>query len=296
VSVKLMGLAWETSLPQAEKFVLLALCDHAHDDGSHVYPSISYLAWKVGASVRTIQRTMRALEERGVILPVRHRQGGRGFATEYRIVIEAAPRSEPYQKGAKLPPIEGAGKDANVTPIPVKGANVDSKRVPNRRLKGDTAMAPQPSGTIIEEPSDIPASSADGPSHQVYFDALIEATGLTPGTVSERKMYGDWAKRYRAEGKAPGDIVRLGQTMRRVWPKTKCSPGAISKHWSWLDEQSQKSDPASRRAGQAGPVDYATNKWGINVTILGGAAPSPARPDSPSLSRPGGRSAGQLLG
>ena len=34
MSIKLMTRVWDLNLPSAEKFVVLALADHAHDDGT----------------------------------------------------------------------------------------------------------------------------------------------------------------------------------------------------------------------------------------------------------------------
>jgi hypothetical protein len=97
MSVKLMGEVWELKLDHATSHVLLAMADHARDDGSRCFPSVGYLSWKTNYSLRQVQRILVSLENTGIIIPVAYQNGGRGFATEYQLVLAAAPRKESYQ-------------------------------------------------------------------------------------------------------------------------------------------------------------------------------------------------------
>jgi len=97
MSVKLMGEVWELKLDHATSHVLIAMADHAIDDGSRCFPSVGYLSWKTNYSIRQMRRIFRNLEDAGIIIPVAHQNGGRGFATEYQLVLAAAPRKESYQ-------------------------------------------------------------------------------------------------------------------------------------------------------------------------------------------------------
>lgn len=67
MSVKVQAAVWDMDLPATDKLVLLALADHAHDDGSSAYPSIDHLAKKCSMHRRTVQRTLRDLEASGRI-------------------------------------------------------------------------------------------------------------------------------------------------------------------------------------------------------------------------------------
>jgi len=100
MSVKLMGEVWELKLDHATSHVLLAMADHARDDGSRCFPSVGYLSWKTNYSLRQVQRILANLENTGIIIPVAYQNGGRGFATEYQLVLAAAPRKESYQVAA----------------------------------------------------------------------------------------------------------------------------------------------------------------------------------------------------
>lgn len=66
MSVRLMSAIWDMKFTPVEKLVLLALADWANDDGQ-AWPSITQLADKTGCGERTIQRTLRAAEERGLL-------------------------------------------------------------------------------------------------------------------------------------------------------------------------------------------------------------------------------------
>ena len=64
MSIALMTLAFKTTLPSTQKFVLVALCDSANDQGE-CYPSVPTLAIKCSMGVRTVQDAMVALESTG---------------------------------------------------------------------------------------------------------------------------------------------------------------------------------------------------------------------------------------
>ncbi len=93
-----MAGVWELDLPKEEKYLLLTLADHAHDDGTKCFPGVAYLAWKSGISRRQVQRLLRRLEDSGILEPVAHEKGGRGMATEYAIHTERGVRRSPFRR------------------------------------------------------------------------------------------------------------------------------------------------------------------------------------------------------
>jgi len=56
-----------TGLSLTEKFVLLALCEKADNDGKNAFPSVDTLARYAECSDRTVQRALRALRTKGYI-------------------------------------------------------------------------------------------------------------------------------------------------------------------------------------------------------------------------------------
>ena len=83
MAIKLMTLVWETNLPQTEKMVLLALADHANDDGI-CWPKQQQLTVRCSMSERTVRRVIGSLVETGFISKVRNYR-----CTTYRINKEA---------------------------------------------------------------------------------------------------------------------------------------------------------------------------------------------------------------
>jgi hypothetical protein len=81
-----MGAVFELEISASEKLVLLAMADHARDDGTGCYPSVETLARKTSQTRRGVQKIMRKLEEnRGLIEPSKVSRGRR--TTEYRIIL-----------------------------------------------------------------------------------------------------------------------------------------------------------------------------------------------------------------
>ncbi len=131
-----MSLVWEHyPAGGGELLTALAYADHAHDDGTGVRPSVAYIARKTRQSERTVQRYLTQMRESGWLLTVRHGDGGRGRATEYRI--------NPLW----------ITNPAKLTPFPKN----DAERVTSDAQKGDTGgmkrvtpVSPQPSLTVLE--------------------------------------------------------------------------------------------------------------------------------------------------
>lgn len=114
MSVRQMAMVWELDLPKPEKFLLLALADHADHEGRNVYPGVNLLAWKTGDTRRTVQRLLRRLEARGLIEAVRPGggiiggpgEGLRGRVTLYRLTLANGAKLSPF--GSELDEEAGA--------------------------------------------------------------------------------------------------------------------------------------------------------------------------------------------
>lgn len=131
-----------------EMLVALKLADHADDDGTHIYPSINYIAEKTRQSPRAVQYQIRRMQQTGFLLLVANAGGGRGRAREYRI-------NPDWINGAELAPIPAGSKGAENAPNE-KGANeggkgaTDDGKGANESAKGCKAFAPESSGTTKE--------------------------------------------------------------------------------------------------------------------------------------------------
>lgn len=158
-----MSLVWECDLPPNQTFVLLAMADHAHDDGSRCYPSVAKLAWKCGYSRRQVQNIIQALRKKAILLVVDHDTGGRGpdgrgQTTEYLIRLTDVPKKQSYQSNAR----SGMNKGAMIAPLTVKSTTkkgepqcihkdeTHNKEGCNLRQRRVNPTSPQPLVNITE--------------------------------------------------------------------------------------------------------------------------------------------------
>lgn len=203
-----------------ELLLALALADHAHDDGTHIFPSVNLLAKKTRQSERTVQRCLAAMVEVGWLLLVRRSSGRPGVANEYKI-------SPQWLAGAALPDRALPKKSANdggakqtgdkLTPVQaVDNCGISVDKVihtgDNGGDTGDTAMSPESPITIIKEPPYPPLPRGD--------DENLSSQEKTSNTQTERAL--------RAGG------VRLGVTAHN-------KPG-----WRWRDTRSGVEDVGQR--------------------------------------------------
>jgi hypothetical protein len=120
-----MGLVWDMDIPANEKLVLLAYADHAHHDGTGIYPAIKTIMKKTGYSERSVQEITRSLEKNGLLIT--DGKGPKG-TNKWRLGVQSL-------RGA-----ESAGVQPDV-----EGGAV-------QRVKGVQPTAPEPS-VNHQEPS-----------------------------------------------------------------------------------------------------------------------------------------------
>ncbi|MHB8654994.1 MAG: hypothetical protein ACYDA9_14080 [Terriglobia bacterium] len=183
----LAGLVWLSDLEPELKPLAATLADIANDDGTSIYPSVAYVAWRLGRSERHVQYGLQKLTGFGILEVVAHENGGRSNTVEYRLIRSKLPAREEWaliRKGAKC----------------VKGANGDDKgcKVAQERVN---PSAPYP----LEEPS-LELSSANA-------DSLVSPTHeAKPGPpVSPGKLLEIWK---RERGPLP-DVRALTRSRKR---------------------------------------------------------------------------------
>jgi len=171
MSIRLMAEVWTRDLPHPDQAILLALADHADDEGGSVFPSVKLVAWKTGYSTRQVQRIIRDLESRGALIlvaaAVRYR------ANEYRIDLEAVPMKAPFRD-----------RDDTVSPLADSGmTSTPPGMTQPGRPRDDIALSPR----TITEPSEEP-SDKGGPSgaDQEDIDALPDRPAPNP---NDRQVY-----------------------------------------------------------------------------------------------------------
>ncbi len=211
MSVRQTAEAWKLELPHNEKFVLLALTDHADDDGKRVYPSVAYTAHKTGYGKRQIRRIMARLRARGLIEPVRHRLGGRnskgtGYATEYWLHLDKGVKTSPYESSASA---EDYPVQARVTVEPDQGGPDGPATRTVESGNADLARTAQPSLNHQEpslEPSGEPSrASARAAPAGGWLHILREIAGWK---AKGRKSEGPLLTWVQDKGYSEDDLER----------------------------------------------------------------------------------------
>lgn len=137
MSVKVMGLVWDSDLPRDQKFVLLAYADHAEHDGTNVFPSIPKIAWKTGYSERQIQRITNDLIAAGILAQMGESRYGTNL---YRINIMALPGRDDFTFKKK-----GRPKNSdNMSPLS-KNGDISANNGDILKENGDIVMSPDSS-------------------------------------------------------------------------------------------------------------------------------------------------------
>lgn len=167
MSVTLMSQVWGLAVSRERKLVLMALADHADDDG-YCFPSAAYIAWKTEYSERQIQRILDELEKEKVILVAREHTPT--TPRIYQLALGNAPKKAEYQRKPS-----GRGD--------IWRGDISEGRGDISATRGDTAVSPEPSVTISNHNSTVSAKTAAPPIEggSVDYDKkLDQALGDTP--------------------------------------------------------------------------------------------------------------------
>ena len=137
MSVKLMSMVFDRYHQGGGLLLLaLALADHAHDDGSHVFPSVAALAAKTRQSVRTVQYQLRDMEAEGWLISVSAGNGGRSMSTEYCINPAWVAGADIEELGAASDDVFPEKDDQKGAIHDIKGCNLTQERVQLATQKG----------------------------------------------------------------------------------------------------------------------------------------------------------------
>ncbi|TDQ00633.1 helix-turn-helix protein [Labedaea rhizosphaerae] len=180
-----MSWVWDNSpVKGGELLLLLAIADHADDLGGNAWPSIDRLTTRTRVDRRTVQRILRSLERKGLIVIERGR--GPGGTNRYTVTFTSVPTDAelPLPSGIRERHREptAASVDTRVdSPVDDPAKSVDNgaakcrpgemppagRMPPRGRHEGATGAAPlppEPSLTVHEQSARAPASGIRGRS------------------------------------------------------------------------------------------------------------------------------------
>ncbi len=243
MSVLQMAMVWKCQLAHNQQSVLLALADHADDDGTNCYPAMGYIAWKTDYSVRQVRRVVKQLRDIGALV-ILDESRGQGRPVHYQVNLAGLPRKPEYMSDARGRMGDTDGNGANLSPMSHRVEREDgSAPLPDTigTEARDTGMSDKPSVTINEpsgEPSmyaawltklrGIDGWNAKGEPHlgtllvwigeKGWTDQQLEASAIGLAATSSKtlKGYRDMAAAYqRRLNQGYDDPTRQNGTARR---------------------------------------------------------------------------------
>ena len=198
----LMGRAFYFALPPRQKLLLLAIADHANDDGYGCHPSQVRLAEKVGCTRRHIHNLLKELESQGLIEVIETGDGA-GLNTHYCL---------PWAKDMQL------GKGGSIK----QKAEVQSSHEPSQ----------EPSSSSSEELRSSSSSPGEEEDRDQFRDKLTDwyrtVTQDNPGLRSPLKSPSNYFKALSQNGDTPSRFSistvtiacdRLWQALTQDWPE-----------------------------------------------------------------------------
>ena len=234
MSIKLMAKAWEMPIPSGQKMVLLALCDHANDDGE-CYPSQKKLAKKCSMSSRAISNHIKWLHDCGILESERRQTTNVRKSNRYFISLEnyqaansahanSAHANSAYPNMQNFP-----SEHANFAPSYIDEPSERTIRVEPSDICDD-AFAPFAPPLELEPVADKPPMTAKPKSNtpnpantetwQAYRAAYLQAYGVEP--LRNAKVNGQIANFVKlvGEDKAP-HIAAFYVSHPNHWYRTK---------------------------------------------------------------------------
>lgn len=210
MSISLMTAAFKTRMHSTHKFVLVALCDNANDQGE-CYPSIAMLCEKTSLSDRAVQKSIAYLVEHGYV-----RRDMRSGRSNYFYIAQAAswqpvtpaaraPRTMRTPNGIRTSPEPDAPPPANaVHPTPERGSPItviEPPMEPSGKHQGDALQVGLPEWLPQQAWADWIAYRQAGKAKftaRAAQLALIELgklrdAGHDPQAVIEQSIYRGWS-------------------------------------------------------------------------------------------------------
>lgn len=255
MSIHLMTLAWRSGAPTGQKMVLLALCDHADDEGE-CRPSVPYLARKTSLGESTVRQHITTMEQAGIL----RRQYRTGRSTYYYIhpehftpPVEDKPRPVDTPS-PQIPAPPESGAPQNLAPTPAEtGGEPPQNLAPTPAESGPRTIS-KPS----KEPSGKPKKGGEA-----TVDAFLPKGALIALGVSE-KTIDAWLE-HRRDKKAKVTALVLEGFVREAAAARISLDAAlcysIESGWvffraSWYTKNQGQAPGATSGQGKFSPTAY----------------------------------------
>lgn len=100
MSVSTMAWAWKQKCSPTEKLILLALADHANDDGS-CWPGMERIAEKTGFTRRSVINSVKTLQEKGMLGITKRATGGFKKSNLYTLLVDQEDALSRCERGSQ---------------------------------------------------------------------------------------------------------------------------------------------------------------------------------------------------
>lgn len=185
----LAGKVWQSALAPHLKPLAATLADIADDDGSNIYPTFEYVAWRLGSSVRKVQRGMEALLSEDLQVLELVTPAGHYRSAEYRLIEDRLPKRPKWAKpiGGKA---RGQGRHRVTHEKSLKGDTVspmnstpmgDISNTP--RVTPQTSMGDTASSSRVTDRADSAPVSLNDPSVHPLIDPSVQTQGAADASL-----------------------------------------------------------------------------------------------------------------
>jgi Helix-turn-helix domain len=232
MSVRVMSWVWDQDLPTTKKMLLLAIADHADDDGDNAWPSKARLAKKVSVMPGHVRRMLRELEDDGWITTATQRGGTLETPSDrrpnrYKINLERGCVGEPplAQRGRMEAPPRGRTQE------------------PPRGCVGEPL--------IISTTPDTSSEQRER-ARDALFEALVEACAMDMErlTSSARGVLNKATKELRQVDATPEQVLLAARRYAERFPSAAVTPTALAKHFPALTSVQSTTERRSVLSGE----------------------------------------------
>ena len=135
---------WEHEFDHPEQSIMIALADHADENGEHIFPGVHRIAWKTDYEERQVRRIIAGLKDKGILVLVAPHTPYR--PAEYKINWNRAKRKPDYvpprMSGVTsfTPDIEGSTPDIAMSTDP----SLETSSIPVASAPGDSSFKEPP--------------------------------------------------------------------------------------------------------------------------------------------------------
>jgi len=177
MSFRLVQRVFDSDLPLPLRMTALVMAWHANKETFETFPAVERIAKEANRSVRSIQRDIQQLLERGVLVQVSDGRGGCRRPTRYTMPVDA------LRPGKGDTQVAGLTTEERVTP--------EAERVSPEARKGDRALAEKGDTHVspdrevhVQEPVEREEPACSSPASSMlldrYSDLYKRATGTEP--------------------------------------------------------------------------------------------------------------------